>query len=64
MGCGLGIKIFKRPSGDSTLVTTIQHTNERLDSTYDTIIKKTMPEADEPSLAWHLIECRYRYVDL
>ena len=29
-------------TGDSKLVTTIQHTNEMLDSTYDTVIKKTM----------------------
>ena len=51
-------------TGDSKLVTTIQHTNEMLDSTYDTVIKKTMPEADEPSLAWHLVECRQKHISV
>ena len=51
-------------TGDSKLVTTIQHSNEMLDSTYDTIIKKTMPEADEPSFAWHLVECRQKHISV
>lgn len=58
-GCGLGSRVFKKPSGDSQLVTA-----ELSGSTSVLQYGKNVPEAHEPNLAWHLAECRYRYVQL